>query len=154
MQKFEIVKSRDRFRDAKNITSTQTDFMKMKEMKITFKKQKFQNFTIKEFSRFEHVEMKIAVARNETVNSAVERAMQHAFTRSRDRDRPKGRDRDDRANRANRADRKNRTGRTGKIERKEIKNKTANESNEKNEKNEKTITIDQTNETDEVENVE
>ena len=106
MQKSEIVKFRDRFQNAKNIISIQTDFMKMKKMKITLKKQRFQNFTIKEFSKLKHIEMKIAVTRNEIIDLTIEHAIQRAFTRdrNRDRDRPKNRGRNDRTDRTAHAD--------------------------------------------------
>lgn len=67
--------------EKKNLLKSKTENQRFNKItKITFKEQIFQNFIIREFSRFEHVKMKTTILYNKVIDSKIERVIQRADT--------------------------------------------------------------------------
>ncbi len=107
MQESEIARSRERSQRAKNRRQVKNENVKMKNQVINRRKQAFQDFTTRESSQFERVQMKMTTIHDEMMNSNAALAVHRADSapgrkrrrdrrRERSRGRKRGRERRDR----------------------------------------------------------
>ncbi len=100
MQESEIARPRERSQRAENRRQVKNENVKMKNEMINRRKQAFQDFTTRESSQFERVQMKMAAIHDEMMNSNAALAVHRADSapgrgrgRGRERGRPRGRER-------------------------------------------------------------
>jgi uncharacterized membrane-anchored protein YhcB (DUF1043 family) len=105
MQKSEIAKSRERFQKAKNRKQMKNAKKNenVKNKMLNKKKQVFQDFTTRESSQFERVEMKMTAIHDEMMNSKtalavhrVDSVSERRRNRERKKERKRSRERRDR----------------------------------------------------------
>ncbi len=100
IQDSNIIRSRDRSSETKNRRrkNLHTD-TKVENVVITAREQAFENFTLRESSQIERVQMKMITIHDEAMNSKTELAVHRVNSvsdreRERERDRERDRDRD------------------------------------------------------------
>ncbi len=91
MQDSEIARSRERSQKAKNRRQVKNENVKMKNEMLNKRKQAFQDFTTRESSHFERVQIKMTTIHDEMINSNAALAVHRADSVS---DRERRRDRE------------------------------------------------------------